>query len=55
MMLRVNKYGCSKVTVFGPVGCIAAKNKQTIVDKIAKIIKSNSNFHHDHPLFIESI
>lgn len=39
MMLSVNKYGCSKVTVFGPVGCIAAKNKQTIVDKIAKIIK----------------
>ena len=30
-MLRVNKYGCSKVTVFGPVGCIAAKNKQIII------------------------
>ncbi|GJF56909.1 hypothetical protein SA19103_10490 [Staphylococcus argenteus] len=39
MMFRVNKYGCSKVTVFGPVGCMAAKNKQTIVDKIDKIIK----------------
>ncbi|MGT0197545.1 hypothetical protein ACVNPZ_00900 [Staphylococcus aureus] len=51
----MNKYGCSKVTVFGPVGCMAAKNKQTIVDKIAKNKEKVSDFYHDHPLFIESI
>ena len=43
-------------TVFGPcwMHCFSEQTK-TIADKIAKIIKGDSNFHHDHPLFYRGV